>query len=184
MINLKIPCELECLSLLEKYKTPDHIVAHSKAVWAVGNILADALIRNDYELDWSLVRASCLLHDIGKYPCIVEGKGYHDVMGEQILEKEGFPNVGRIVVQHVVLRAPKDSPIREEHVVFYADKRVVHDRIVSLEDRFVYLEETYGRNAAALGWLLEMKKQTMRLEGEIFNLLDFSPHELVVLVKL
>jgi uncharacterized protein len=184
MMDLEIPGELECLSLLEKYKTPCHIVAHSKAVWAVGEILAEALIRHDCQLDRSLVRASCLLHDIGKYPCIVEGKGYHDVMGEQILEKEGFPNVGRIVVQHVVLRTPKDSPICEEHVVFYADKRVVHDRIVSLEDRFIYLEETYGRNASALGWLLEMKKQTMKLEDEIFNRVDFSPDDLVFLVKL
>lgn len=172
-----VPNELDCIALLEKYDTPVHIMQHSRRVWEVGRLLAEGLLRSNYPLDMDLIKASCLLHDIGKYPCIVEGRGAHDVRGEQILEKEGFPSVARIVVQHVKLRSQKEDPIGEEHVVYYSDKRVVHDEVVSIEERFVYLRETYGRLPDAEKWLEKMKAETLRLERAIFSLLDFSPED-------
>jgi len=126
-----------------------------------------------------LLRASCLLHDIGKYPCILEGTKAHDVRGEQILLEEGFPQVAGIIVQHVILRSPKDAPVGEEHVLYYSDKRVVHDQIVSVEDRFVYLLETYARTPEAERGILWMKEETLRIERAIFSSLHFSPADLV-----
>jgi uncharacterized protein len=131
----------------------------------------------------ALLRASCLLHDIGKYPCILDGSGYHDVRGEQIMLEEGHPQVARIIVQHVILRVSREDPVREEHVLYYSDKRVVHDEIVSLEKRFVYLEETYGRNPEALHGLSRMKDETLWLEEQIFALVDFEPRDVVDLVR-
>jgi hypothetical protein len=182
MARTPIPSERDCIALLHKYNTPDHIVLHSRRVWDVGRLLGEGLLRSNHPVDMELLRASCLLHDIGKYPCILEGGGAHDVRGEQILVYEGLPSVARIVVQHVVLRAGKDDPVREEHVVYYSDKRVVHDRVVSLEDRFTYLEETYGNHPGASKWLVKLKEETVRLETAIFSLLDFGPHELEDLV--
>jgi uncharacterized protein len=176
-----IPEEKECFNLLEKYETPSHIVAHSRKVWEVGKFLGLALLRRNYPVNLDLLGAACLLHDIGKYPCIVDGAGYHDVRGEQILESEGYPLVAKLVVQHVVLRCPKDAPVAEEHVLFYSDKRVVHDEVVSIEDRFVYLERTYGKTNEALAMLSVMKQETQRLENEIFQLVDFQPEDLLVL---
>jgi putative nucleotidyltransferase with HDIG domain len=179
----QIPNEQDCLALLEKYDTPTNIVAHSRRVWDVGRALGEGLIRCKYPVDLNLIRASCLLHDIGKYPCIVDGTGAHDVRGEQILEKEGFPSVARIVVQHVVLRTSKDGAVREEHVVYYSDKRVVHDEVASVEDRFVYLKQTYGGLPNSEKWLARMKEETLRLERAIFALLDFSPEDLPGLLR-
>lgn len=178
-----IPNELDCIALLKKYDTPSHIVAHCRRVWDVGRVLGKGLIRCHYPVDLNLIRAACLLHDIGKYPCIVDGTGAHDVRGEQILEEEGFPSVARIVVQHVVLRSSTGGPVREEHVVYYSDKRVVHDEVVSVEDRFVYLKQAYGQLPEAEKWLERMKAETMRLEEAIFALLDFSPEDLLVLLR-
>ncbi len=118
--------------------------------------------------------ASCLLHDIGKYPCILDGSGYHDVRGEKILEEEGYSDVARIVVQHVVLRGPS-FPIREEHVLFYSDKRVVHDELVSLDDRFVYLEQTYGTSALAVERLMLMKQETLVWRRKSLNCWTLDP---------
>jgi len=182
MKNRVIPDHPSCIDLLEKYKTPAHIVLHSEMVWLVGRVVAEGLIRQQYLVDLDLLRASCLLHDIGKYLCIKDGKGYHDVRGQQILDQEGLPEIGRIVVQHVVLRGEKDRPLAEEHVLFYADKRVVHDEIVSLDDRFVYLEETYGRSAEAVRRLNIMKEETLSLERRIFRLLDFIPADIPSMV--
>lgn len=179
-----IPNETECLALLDKYSTPLHIVLHSRMVWEVGKLVGEGLLRQDYHVDMALLRASCLLHDIGKYPCIVDGSGYHDVRGEEILGVEGFPNVARIIVQHVVLRGSKDRPIAEEHILFYADKRVVHDEVVSLDERFIYLEKTYGRSDKAISKLLEMKEETMKLEEKIFLCLDFGPTDVTELIRL
>ncbi|HMK37063.1 MAG TPA: HD domain-containing protein [Desulfomonilaceae bacterium] len=172
-----IPDERQCYALLEKYATPEHIIAHSRKVWDVARLLGRSLIQREHPLDLDLLAASCLLHDIGKYPCILDGSGRHDVRGEEILEQEGYSEVARIVVQHVVLRGPKDSPIREEHVLFYADKRVVHDELVSLDDRFVYLEQTYGRNVQSIERLAAMKQETVGLEKKIFLLLEFGPED-------
>jgi uncharacterized protein len=144
--------------------------------------LGEALVRNQLPLDMELLRASCLLHDVGKYPCILDGTRCHDIRGEQILEEEGFPAVGRVVVQHVILRTDVSDGIKEEHVVYYADKRVVHDYIVSVEERFDYLEKTYGRSKEALQGLQWMKEGTLRLEENLFHHLDFDPEDLAGLV--
>ncbi|MGO9568153.1 MAG: HD domain-containing protein [Desulfomonilaceae bacterium] len=174
--------ERECLALLEKYKTPDHIILHSRKVWEVGKLVGEGLLRQNQPVDLALLRASCLLHDIGKYPCILDGTRYHDVRGEQILEAEGLSSVARIIVQHVILRSEIAVPLKEEHIVYYADKRVVHDEVVSLEERFLYLNQTYGKNPKAVEGLMLMKQETQRLEDAIFILLDFGPEDVISLL--
>jgi uncharacterized protein len=178
MTFARIPGEESCLALLKRYETPEHIILHSKKVWEVGRLLGLELIKKNMSVDMDLIRASCLLHDVGKYPCILDGTGYHDVRGEQILEQEGFPDVGRIVVQHVILRSSLDDPIAEEHVVNYSDKRVMHDVVVSLDERFEYLESTYGKTPQAIEGLRKMKEDIFKLEQRLFLNFDFGPDEL------
>lgn len=170
-----IPDEIQCLSLLKKYSTPDHIVRHSQKVWEVGKFLGEAMIERNYEINLSLLRASCLLHDIGKFPCILSGFKKHDIKGKEILQKEGLESVGEIISQHVILNGPKNRAIAEEHVVFYSDKRVVHDQIVSLESRFLYLVDTYGKTPEARDKLLVMKQETINVEKAIFEIIKLDP---------
>ncbi len=176
---MNIPDEQTCVRLLTQYATPPHIVAHSRAVWSVAELLAGRM-EPVISFNVPLLKASCLLHDIGKYPSILEG-GPHDRRGEEILQGEGFPEVADIIVQHVVLRTRE--PIAEEHLVFYADKRVVHDKVVTLEDRFEYLMETYGGTALAKERLLLMRRETERLEDAIFTNLEITPAEVIYLVR-
>ncbi len=182
MQNVAIPTNEESYGLLRKYGTPEHIVQHSQRVWEVGRLLAEGLERRQYPLNLSLLRASCLLHDIGKYPCILDGTRSHDVRGEQILLEEGFPEVARIIVQHVILRSAPEAPVGEEHILYYSDKRVVHDEVVSVEDRFVYLLDTYARNPESERGIMRMKQETLRIERDIFLFLDFKPDDLVDLL--
>jgi len=183
MTLMRIPDEDSCIALLERYETPEHIVLHSKKVWEVGRLLGLELLNKNLTVDMDLIRASCLLHDVGKYLCILDGSKYHDVRGEEILDQEGFPAVARIVVQHVILRTNMDDPVGEEHVLFYSDKRVVHDAVVSLEERFDYLEKTYGKSLEALKSLRWMKENTLSVEKKIFMHLDFEPDDLVDLLR-
>lgn len=181
MIVNTIPNEQECILLLEKYNTPHHIVLHSRKVWEVGRLLGEK-VKNHSEIDIDLLRASCLLHDIGKYPSILGGKKYHDVIGEEILIEEGLASVGNIIVQHVILRSDVALRVCEEHLLFYADKRVVHDSVVSLDERFLYLIDTYGKTSEAIRRLMEMKEETKRVEDAIFGFVDFSPDEIISLI--
>lgn len=178
-----IPDEAACLRLLERYQTPVHIVRHSRMVWGVAQVIGEALIRKGVPVDMALILAGSLLHDIGKYPCILDGTLYHDQRGAQIVEEHGYPAVARIVSQHVVLRTEPQAPVGEVHVVHYADKRVNHDELVSIDDRFVYLERTYAKSPAGVRWLLAMKEETVALEKKIFHHLDFEPEQLVRLVS-
>ncbi len=180
--TMRTPNEQECLALLDKYQTPDHIILHSRKVWEVGKVLGEGLLRQNHPADLLLIRASCLLHDIGKYPCILDGTKHHDIRGEQILEAEGLPSIARIVGQHVILRSEIEAPLKEEHLVYYADKRVVHDEVVSLDERFLYLKQTYGKTPEAVKWLMLMKQETQRLEEAIFMLLDFGPEDVPTLL--
>jgi uncharacterized protein len=178
-----IPTAKNCRQLLEKYNTPAHIILHCQKVWEVARVLGEGMLRRDHPLDMALLQASCLLHDIGKYPSILNRSKFHDLHGERILEQEGFPDVASIVGQHVILRSKRGDPIKEEQVLFYADKRVVHDKVVSLKDRFIYLFETYAKTPEAVDRLMVMKEDTILLERQIFLLLDFAPEELIDLLR-
>ncbi len=169
------------MALLRKYDTPEHIVRHSIRVWQVGRILGAGLIRNKCSVDLNLLRAACLLHDIAKYPCIVSKKWGHDEEGRRMVREEGFPDVARVISQHVILRDDPALGLGEAHVLFYSDKRVVHDQIVTLEERFRYLLDTYGRNETAQQKLYQVKRSTCELETAIFRGLDFSPDDVVEL---
>jgi hypothetical protein len=92
----------------------------------------------------------------------------------------GYERVARIVGQHVRLEGEKtnDEWLNEVILVHYADKRVRHDEIVDLEERFQYLIETYGRSPEAVERIEALYQETLGLEKEIFHYLPFPPREL------
>jgi hypothetical protein len=87
--------------------------------------------------------------------------------------------VGQIVAEHVVLSGEKDqSRVSEEEIVNYADKRVQHDRIVSLHERFRDLKDRYGQNERSLGLLDALEQATSKVERKIFSYLKIAPEDL------
>ncbi len=127
--------------LMAERGMPRHIVRHSLAVRMVAVAVAHALREKGLEIDMGLVDRASLLHDICKADCL--GGGDHALMGRQLLEGMGYPCIGDVIGQHVRLRSLE---VCEAMVVNYADKRVMHDRVVSLERRFVDLMDRYGKD--------------------------------------
>ncbi|MBW2599450.1 MAG: HDIG domain-containing protein [Deltaproteobacteria bacterium] len=125
---MRIPTRQECYYIMYKMKMMDHIVAHSLQVCRVATFLADSL---EADLNPDLVQAAALLHDITKTRSI-ETHEDHAQTGKQFLISLGYPRVGDIVGQHVLLDEyfASDSPT-EADVVNYADKRVVHDKVAT-----------------------------------------------------
>ena len=176
-----IPSVKECYELLQKQKVPDHIIRHSEKVALISSFLACFLNLTGFKLDLKLVTAGALLHDIKKYESILDRRLNHAEEGYKFLLSLGFKEVALIVKYHVVLpeKVVNSSEVFEEEVVFYADKRVKHEEVVSLKERFRDLRERYGISESALNRLRRLEEVSFIIEKKLFSKLDFNPEILL-----
>jgi hypothetical protein len=87
--------------------------------------------------------------------------------------------VGNIIRQHVILDDWKENtPVTEQEIVNYADKRVLHDTIVSLARRLEYIQDTYGHLQDLQDRIAGMWGMTRTLENKLFRRISFSPDQL------
>ena len=178
-----IPSVEECLSLLEKSHVPEHVIEHSRKVCEIAVCLGRLLNRQGVGLDEGKITAASWLHDIAKMDGLLRGES-HSAAGAELLKNLGYPEIAEIVRQHVMLDAETfQAGIGEATLVQYADKRVKHTALVSLEDRFQDLKERYGKHPAAREWLEELERQTKELEVRIFGRLEISPDSLRSLLE-
>ncbi|BDD86624.1 HD domain-containing protein [Desulfofustis limnaeus] len=182
-----IPDQAVCLELMEQYGMLDNIRRHSLLVarvaeTLVGNLHIPADSR-DFRPNRNLVLAGALLHDIAKTRCL-DGSCRHAEEGQLICEEHGYPEVGVIVGEHVLLSSFTPEyyrrgrfPARE--IVYYADKRVKHDQIVSLQERLLYIIDRYSGNLPAVEQRIrENFRRCQELERHLFSFLPFSAEEL------
>lgn len=175
---MRIPPQNECLQMLCTTDMPDHIQNHSRLVCRIGLVLADGLIAAGIPINRDLVMASALLHDITKPRSFETGEN-HAKTGGEYLSTLGFPEVGEIVRQHVVLDHYFDGTAPSEaEIVNYADKRVLHDRVVPLDDRMAYILQRYATTIERQVLLQELWNQTRLLEQRLFAYLSFAPESL------
>ena len=173
-----IPDRERCLELMERYGMLENIVAHSLEVTKVALFLSLELNKKGQKIDLPLVEAASLLHDIAKTACL-KTKEDHTESGYRLLKEIGYERVGEIVAQHVWLkRVGEASSVSEEEVVNYADKRVRHDQIVSLEERFKDLKARYGKDQKAIHYLDRMEKAILGVEDKIFCVLNRHPDDI------
>ncbi len=173
-----IPTTRQCHDLLKRADVPEHIQAHSLLVARIAELLAFHLNGNGHSMDLSLVRAGALLHDIAKKRSLTTGEN-HAVLGALLLERWGWPVVAPIVRDHVVM-TPRlaRGPITESLVVNYADKRVRHETIVELDERFEDLIRRYARSPAHEQELRNRLELYRIVEKRIFEHLSFVPEAL------
>ncbi|MGI6637620.1 MAG: HDIG domain-containing metalloprotein [Desulfobulbus sp.] len=182
----RIPGLHECLLLMEQYGMLSNIRRHSLVVARLAIQLLEGLCAmqpNNPQAAKELVLAGALLHDIAKTPCL-HSRCDHAQVGAEICHKEGYPEVAAIVAQHVRL-----SPFATQRyeagqfgameLVHYADKRVRHHVVVSLDERLEYIIERYGNNNPERCQAIERHFQRCgRLEHLLFRWLPFAPEEL------
>lgn len=173
-----IPTRDECLRLMNQYGMLRHIIDHSIEVTKVALYLAMELNKKGQRIDLGLVEAASLLHDLTKSECF-KTKEDHARTGSQLLKGMGYLRVGEVVAEHIQLsRKNAPSLITEEEIVNYADKRVQHDRIVSLEERFSDLMDRYGKGQKASEQMEQLRKATFEIENKIFSVLGTDPSDL------
>lgn len=186
MNNAMTPSIEQCKVWLGQYEMLDNIRAHSYLVGRVAEALVDGLARTGKAVtlaDKDLVIAGALLHDIAKTLCIKTGC-HHAKVGQQICNDLGYPNIGKLVVEHVVLNTFTPDLYRAgifgaKEIIYYADKRVLHDQIVPLPTRLAYIIERYAKGDPLKEKHIR-KNFTLTTEFEkyLFSYLDFSSERL------
>jgi putative nucleotidyltransferase with HDIG domain len=179
--QIKIPSRAECRRMISDMGMLDHIVAHSHQVCRVSLLLADHL--GIIGIHRELIGAAAILHDITKTRSFHTHEN-HAETGAQMLSDLGYPEVAAIIGQHVRLNrnAPAAGTPMDAQIVNYADKRVLHDKIVPLNDRMGYILEKYGSTEERKNQLLILWNETQLLEERIFAELPFCPDAIIKLL--
>lgn len=139
-----LPSKEECLQILEDNNVPANIIAHSSAVCDLSLKIASLLEKRGISINRELVAAGALLHDIKK-----QDSNDHVIEGARFIKSLGLPEVALVIRKHGLYHidngefAPRTW---EEKIVFYADKRVKGDKVVSIEERFSYIKQRYKKD--------------------------------------
>ncbi|MBW2108376.1 MAG: HDIG domain-containing protein [Deltaproteobacteria bacterium] len=182
-----IPTRNQCLELIRRYGMLPNIVRHSELVTRVALLIAGKLNRDaGFHLDLTLIEAGALLHDITKTMSI-QTRENHARTGGELLASLGYPAVAEVVRQHIRLDPAQASAvpvISEAALVNYADKRVKHEEVVGIEERFCDVLKRYaGKFADLEDHIQEVFIETQHLEEKIFSLIDISPEDINEMVE-
>ena len=156
-----------------------NIKEHSIVVTRVAEIITSSLITVGHKLSLDKVIAGALLHDIGKTACL-DNEDDHAAKGIEICRAHKLEPIADIVEEHVILRnySPGNN-FAEKEIVYYADKRVNHNQVVSLEERLAYILERYGLDNVVRRQAIKRNYALCQeLEKEIFSLLPFEPFDI------
>ena len=116
-----------CTAVLQAAGTPEHVIAHCRAVAEEALRLADRLPPGEAVPDRSLLYAAALLHDIART------EPGHAETGAAWIRALGYPEVADVIAQHHDFEG--DAP-DETALLFLADKYIQGTDRVSLEERF------------------------------------------------
>jgi uncharacterized protein len=174
---MRIPSKEECFHLLCETETMDHIAHHSFQVCRVAIFMTDQLAAKNVVLHRDLIEAAAILHDVTKTRSIRTGER-HAETGSNLLKEIGCPEVADLIRQHVRLDVYGTALPNEAEIVNYSDKRVLHENIVSLEDRMTYISERYGTTPESREYIAINWKKTQELENKLFEHLPFLPQDI------
>jgi len=209
MKKYQLPTPEQCFEIIKEYHVPQRVIKHSLTVAKLAVFLGERLKEKSIPLDVELLDRAALLHDIArvcdfdKLDCskfeqtVTEGdkakwggirakykKIGHENAAYEIL-KDKYPKLAVTIKKHryMGMLDEKTRPAEwEEKLLYYADMRVMHDRIVPLEQR---LKDGHKRNVHLHGTEAQSKINTAkvdpliyRLEKEIFEKIGLNPLEI------
>lgn len=163
----------------------EHIKRHSELVAQVATTLAQMALErkagNPQQLSpddfVQSVRAAGLLHDLGK-TCTIQMGGDHGQLGAGwVMQLTGNPHIAQGVMHHVYW--PGELDLARHFLplaIIYADKRVRHDELVSLEERFDDLMDRYGTSERSRVWIGRSRQQNLDLENLLSIFLEEDIH--------
>lgn len=188
----------------EEWSTPIHVRNHIKQVTNVAMKVADAFIRKNEIINLNILYSAAMMHDIARVCDFYKldrshfkeeitdekwekwkdlRKKYTDIhhadIAERFFKELKFHKTADAIYIHksrVIVEEPERINTLEKKIMYYADKRVKHDEIVNLKERFRDGWERYGKydDTKTLMLFRQIEKQAFELEKELFDMLDIS----------
>lgn len=110
--------------------TPAKVIRHMQAVAAFQDQLLDDLEAAGLDYDRVTLRRAALLHDICRH------RHDHAEAGAAYLESKGFCLTAELVRDHHRPAGSQNCRLTPADILFYSDKRLLGENIVSLQERF------------------------------------------------
>jgi len=161
--------------LYKKYKTPLHIIGHCKQVEHVARKIANAYEKKGIALDVENLKYACLLHDILKM------EPDHHIVAYKMLMSINEPVIAMMIKKHSfdgIVDVNNQPFTLEEKIMTYADKRVLHENIVSMKRRFEDGKIRYNPNNKNPELEQKIYNAYFQLEKELFASLDIRPEDI------
>ncbi len=189
--DIPIPTATDVERFRQEVSLPDGIVRHCEAVGSFAERLAKQLLKNGHICRPLALKRAGEIHDLFRFVDFTAGAAHveakntteqeelwaewkhqysglhHEEACSTFLEEEGFPEIATIVKTHGLSLPPETRVTMEQKVLFYADKRLMSDRVVSLDERFADFAKRYkdGKHAKEGDvW----KKLAEEVESELF----------------
>lgn len=186
--DLSLPDRSHVQKWRKNMHLPPHICRHCDAVGAYAEFLAGGLLQRGVLVRPLLLRRAGELHDLLRFLDFRDGLGpplssygpldrsvweeqrarypslSHEAACAAFLKAEGYNAVGRVVRTHGVRLPPDGEATLEQKLLFYADKRLKIDELVTLEERFQDFRVRYGDNPKSAGWYTQARD----VERELF----------------
>jgi uncharacterized protein len=176
-VSETLPSREQALQLLRENQCSMKVINHCKAVAELALETAKRLEERGFKIDFELVEAGALLHDIGRSKTHTV---HHAVVGAEIAKSEGLPDsVVSIIKRHVgggitsieaaELGWPKDVyfPVTlEEKVISYADKLIENAARAPVD---LTVQKLSGEGK------IEAAERVMKLYEEITGLVGGDP---------
>lgn len=152
----------EIEELYKRYNTPEHVIAHCRAVTEAALRLAEHLNQNGYNLDLELIRGAGLAHDAAR---IYKD---HGAAGAEALVEMGYYDEADIVRVHMYY-SPFNSidKLNECDMVCLGDRLVKEDTYVGLDERIEYIINKEPLSDEMIERIMERKAETAELLRQI-----------------
>ena len=178
----RIPSREECAELMVQHSMRPNILEHSIQVMHVSLAITDNL-KDDVTVNRDVVIAAALLHDITKTRSL-KTKERHDVSGGELLREMGYASIAEIVEQHVVLHNLNlQGRLEEREIIYYADKRVMHDKIVTIDERVHDLLQRYGNGEEIRSLICQNKNLILAVESKIASFMKIDINRAIEEIK-
>lgn len=180
--DVLLPSHDQVLQWRAEVRLPKHIVRHCDAVADFSGKLADELLARGILLRPLALQRAAELHDLLRFIDFRPGGSpkdsepdseedlrmfeawkerfaglHHEEACAAFLREQGYSALADIIAVHGLHLPSPDRSTIEQKILFYADKRVRIDEVVTLDERFADFEKRYGKRSDSAAWYKEAK---------------------------
>lgn len=189
--DIPLPSEEDIALWQKEMELPLHIVAHCKAVAELAEKLGMHLTTQGHIVRLAALKRAGLVHDLLRFVDFLPGAAHveekseepavwqdmkkkyegmrHEPACAKFLQEKGYGALAQIVEVHGLRLPPHSRRTVEQKLLYYADKRVKLDTVVSLDERFTDFQERYGSSDERVKEGSIWYKEAHALEQELFH---------------